>query len=186
MNVVRNRAEARDLPSRYRFAIFRLAAFLRMQRARAEHEDVVLAVQPYQSTTEVLAIGIWFFGTVSCYLAWFFEDWPLPLAAAFAFALAVVLFQVVFISFGVAIAPFLRKLTGSPVQNNAELNGAFCLLLLGVASLWFVRDASWLRVVAWLYFLCLAMNGSAAVLLRLLRRRVDAMEASYGGATSGA
>lgn len=196
MKIVRNRAEARDLPSRHHFAIFRLAAFLRLRRPRPaggrsprSHEDiqdVILAVEENQSTAEVLTVGTWFFATSACYLATLLDGWPLVLALPVAFAAAVILFQIVFISFGLTIAPLLRKLAGSASQNNAAINSTFCLLVLGAASGWFLRDASWLRVVAWVYFLCIAMNASAALALRLLRERVEALEASCGGVASGA
>ena len=192
MRIVRNRAEARDLPSRHHFAIFRLAAFLRLLRARPADgrtpqrderiEEVILAVEEYQSTSEVVIVGTWFFATSACYLATLLDGWPLILALPVAFAAAVVLFQVVFISFGLTIAPLLRKLAGSESENNAGINATFCLLVVGVASAWFLRDASWLRVVAWVFFLCIAMNASAAFVLWLLRKRVDALEASCGSA----
>jgi hypothetical protein len=181
MKVVRSRAEARWLPSRHHFAIFRLAAFLRLWHARPKSGDVLLAVEHHQSTAESLITGFWYFATAACYIASWLPDWPALLAAPLSFAIAVIVFQPLFISIGLTISPLWRKLTRSTNDDNADLNAALCMLVLGLVSAAHLNDASWLHFVAWQFFLVLAMNASAAAVMFLLRERVRAIEAAYAG-----
>lgn len=179
MRLIRSRADARWLPSRHHFAIFRLAAYLRLRRAKPEREDVLLAIEPHQSTAEVVITGCWYFATASCYLTTLAPRWPLFVSLPVMFAVAVMLFQPLFISMGIVLSPALRKLTRSTAEDNADLNGALCLLVLGAASLHFARASSWLRLIALQYFLVIVINAAAAVLLLFLRRHITALEASY-------
>lgn len=188
MKLVHSRAEARWLPSRHHFAIFRLAAFLRLWHARPRTGRILLAVEHHQSTAEVLITGFWYFGTAACFIASWLPKMPAPVAIALSFVIAIVVFQPIFISFGLTIAPLLRKLARSHVEDNSDLNGTFCILLLAAIAATFLDDRSWLHYVAWQMFIVLAANASAAAVMFLLRDRVRALEADYatGGVSSAA
>lgn len=181
MKVVRSRAEARWLPSRHHFAIFRLAAFLRLWHARPRTGDVLLAVERHQSTAESMITGFWYFGTATCYIASWLPDWPALITIPASFAIAVMVFQPMFISFGLTISPLLRKLTRSTTDDNADLNAVLCMIVLGIISAAYLDDTSWLHFVSWQFFIVLATNACAAVVMFLLRNRVKAIEASYQG-----
>ena len=69
MRVVRGRADARWLPSRHNFALFRLAAFLRLRRARPEPCDGSCVIDRHQSAMETWLVMSWVTLTFACYLA---------------------------------------------------------------------------------------------------------------------
>src|SRR5687768_12212735 len=69
MRTVRDRPDARWLPSRFRYAISRLIAFALIRRSRPrEAWGLVLVVDRDQSATEYYVISIWLLLTVSCYV----------------------------------------------------------------------------------------------------------------------
>lgn len=181
MKVVRSRAEARWLPSRHHFAIFRLAAFLRLWHARPRPSELLLAVESHQSTAESMITGFWYFTTSACFIASWLPDWPALITAPLSFGIAVIAFHPIFIGFGLTLSPLWRRLTRSKIDDNADLNGALCMIVLGLVAAAYLDHASWLHFVAWQFFVVLAMNASAAALMFLLRDRVRAVEAAYAG-----
>src|SRR4051794_21762234 len=68
---IRNRPEARWLPSRHRFALFRLYALLRLVSAKPEQTEaeLVLPIERDQSAHEQYAVALWIYVTAVAYVA---------------------------------------------------------------------------------------------------------------------
>lgn len=173
MNFVRGRAEARWLPSRHNFALFRLAAYLRLRNARAETRDEILFIDRHQSAIETWAVGLWLVATLSCYLAMsWFPSWPLPLALAASFPLAWIGVQVVAVAIGILLTLIMRT------DVHLAVNSFLCMLLFACAAGWYATRPTWVRFVAWQFLAMLFLNAIAAVIVFLLRDPISRLEAS--------
>lgn len=173
MNFVRGRAEARWLPSRHNFALFRLAAYLRLRSAKPRTRDDILFIDRHQSTTETWAVGLWLVATLSCYLAtsWF-PSWPLPLALAASFPLAWIGVQVVAVALGILLTLVMRS------DLHLNVNSFLCMLLFTSAAAWYATRPTWVRFVGWQFLAMLVLNAIAAVIVYLLRDPIARLEAS--------
>lgn len=166
MNAVRGRADARWLPSRHHFALFRLFAFLRLRGARPEpREGLVLVVDRHQTATEQHGVAIWITLTVTCYLAaTLFAEWPLPMALAAAFALAPFAVHVPMLSIG-----FLTR-------GHRRLNPMTLMFTFIAVAAYFARHQSWARFAAWQFLALVALNAVAAVIVLMLRAPIERLE----------
>jgi hypothetical protein len=177
VKIVRGRADARWLPSRYNFAIFRLIAYARMRGATTELRDVTLIVDRNQNNLESYGIAAWVTLTVVCYLAGtLFATWPLPLALLAAVPVAITLLELPILVVGVCL---LRRR-----ENNIGLHSVVVMSLLIAAALYFARAESWLRFVAWQFLGALAVNALAAPIAFLLRGSIADMDDAVGGISS--
>lgn len=171
MRVVRGREEARWLPSRHHFALFRLAAYLRLRTAKPSpvRDDLVLAIDRGQSAFENYGIAIWVVLTITCYFAGdVFERWPLAAAIAVSLVLAMI---TTFIP--LCIVGSVRR------GNNIRLNSVIAMTLLIAAALYYATATSWLRFVAWQFLALVALNALAAVIVLLLRPSIARLEATF-------
>lgn len=175
MRIVRGRADARWLPSRFNYGLFRLYAYLRMKTARPEPADVALVIDANQNPMESFAIGIWTTLTLACYAAgtWF-DSWPLPLGL-----LAGVVVGITGLEIPVIVIGLLR-----PTRNNIPFTSALMMALLIGAAAFFSRAESWIRFVAWQFLVVVALNAVAAAIVFLLRHSVAKTEHAAGGLTS--
>src|SRR5688572_28147812 len=111
VRAVRNRADARWFPSRHNFALFRLAAYLRLRRAQPEHRDGFFVIDRHQSATETWLVMSWVTLTFACYLeTTLFVDWHIALALLISLPLAVVLLEVPAILSALTIAPLFDSI----------------------------------------------------------------------------
>ncbi|MEA2240185.1 MAG: hypothetical protein QOC81_4909 [Thermoanaerobaculia bacterium] len=174
MNVIADRPEARLLPSRHHFAIARLVAFLRLQlradgRSVETPEHLILPIDRDQSSAEIYAIATWVFLTTASYFACLLPL-PLPLALLAAIPLAFIAIHIPIVVGG----PLVRLLAGE--KNHVRTISAITMGALLISSLYIARTATWARVVAWLFLTVVAGNAIAAVILWMLRGRVQAAE----------
>ncbi len=173
MNVVVDRPEARWLPSRHRFAIARLIALARLQRGARSNADVpehlILAIDRDQSAAETYSVAVWVFLTTASYFAALLPL-PVPLAIVAAIPLASLAIHIPFIGGGLALRLITRY------ENHVRIVSVSTMGLLLIASSYVVVTATWARFVAWFFFAVLAINGLAALILWLLRARVQAAE----------
>ena len=180
MRAVRDRAEARWLPSRFRYAIFRLIALVMIGRAKPkEARGLVLVIDRDQSAPEYYIISIWLLVTASCYVGALLS----PLTTGAVAALAAVPVAAMVIKFplyvGGVTAIGLRAL-GSRVQDVKSMNSKLTYSMLILVSLWFIRSESWIRYVAIAFFVVLAINALASIVVLLMRGRIAAVERAYG------
>lgn len=176
MRIVRGRADARWLPSRFNFALFRLFAFLRMKRAKPEPAEVSLVLDRNQNPIESAVLSTWTAATLTCYAAeTLFDAWPLPLALLAGIPVAITCLEIPIIAIGVA----LRHRA-----NNIPLNSFVMMSLLVLAAAYFARAQSWIRFAAWQFLGFVALNALAAVIVFLLRGAIAELENAMGGVTS--
>ncbi|HUR81668.1 MAG TPA: hypothetical protein VM733_12945 [Thermoanaerobaculia bacterium] len=175
MKIVRGRADARWLPSRFNFALFRLLAFSMMRVAAPEHRDVSLIIDRNQNNLESHLVGLWTTLTVTCWLAGtLFASWPVPLALVVAFPLAINC-----LSF-----PVVAMLAARRGATNVGLNSVMIMTMLIIAALCFARAHTWIRFVAWQFLGGIALNAIAAPFAYLLRGSIAEMDNAAGGISS--
>ena len=176
MKIVRGRADARWLPARFNYALFRLYAFLRMKTAKPEPADVSLVLDRNQNPIESAVLSTWTTATLMCYAAeTLFDAWPLPLALLAGIPVAITALEIPIVALGV------------PLRNrgyNIPLHSFVLMSLLTAAALYFARAQSWIRFVAWQFLGAIALNAIAAGIVYLLRGAIAEMENATGGITS--
>jgi hypothetical protein len=176
MKIVRGRADARWLPSRFNFALFRLYALLRMKTSKPQLADVSLVIDRNQNPIESAVLSTWTTATVTCYAAGtLFASWPLPLALLVGVPVAITCLEIPIVAVGV---PLWRR------ENNIPLNSFVLLTLLTGAAVYFARAESWVRFAAWQFLAAVGLNAIAAGIVFLLRGEIAEMESAVGGITS--
>lgn len=172
MNAVTDRPEARWLPSRHRFAMSRLIAYLKLRTGRGpanEAEHLVLPIDRDQTEAEMNGIAIWIFVTAVCYVAAALPmGWPAAIAVAIPVAAIALHFPIV------VIGPIVRLLIGD--GDHIKIISVITMSLLVIASSYIAASDSWARYVAWLFFAMLIINGVAAAVVWLLRGGIRAAE----------
>ena len=180
MKVVRGRADARWLPARFNFALFRLYAFVRMKTATPEPRDVVVVIDRNQNRVESFTIGAWATLTLACYASeTLFASWPLPLALLAGIVAGITFLQIPMFPVGLIV----RR-----TEQNNGLNSVVLMTLLVALAIHFARAQSfaqsWVRYAAWQFLGLLALNAIAAAVVFLLRGAIEEMEHAVGGLTS--
>lgn len=179
MKIVRGRADARWLPARFNFALFRLFAYMRMRTAKPEAKDVSLIIDRNQNGLESPIIGVWCTLTLTGFaVGTLFENWPLPLAILPGVVLAITALEVPVFVVGLA---FRKRQNNIPLTSFLLMSG-----LIGIA-VFFARAQSvqtWVRVVAWQFLAGVGLNALAAPFAFLLRGSFAKMEKAFGGFTS--
>jgi hypothetical protein len=167
VKVVRDRDEARWLPSRHHFALAKLVAMVAMTRATTEKTSLrrIYAIERDQNTVEHYSIAIWLYLTGTAYLmavtppiAWIVMPWIAGLAL-----------HVPCFTIG-AIANQFGAI------DNRKLNGVLTMALMLIASSYFALHDSPVRFVAWFFLGVVALNAVAAVVVWMLRGTAAAME----------
>jgi hypothetical protein len=172
VNVVRDRSEARWLPSRHHFAVARLIAYAKLRGARAganKTEHLILSIDRDQTAAEMNGAAIWVFITTVCYIA---AALPLiwPAAIVVAIPIAAIALQLP----TVVIGPIVRLMIGD--GDHIKIISVIAMSLLVIASSYFAVSSSWARYVAWLFFTLLIVNGAAAIVVWTLRGGIRAAE----------
>jgi hypothetical protein len=167
VKVVRDRDEARWLPSRHHFALTKLIAMIAMKRTTHRESSLkrIYAIERDQSTLENYSIAIWLYLTGTAYLlaitpkvTWILIPW----IAGFAVHAPCFIIGVIANRFGAV--------------DNRKLNGISTMVLFLIASSWFATTDSPVALVAWLFLGIVALNAIAAVVMWMLRGTAAAME----------
>jgi hypothetical protein len=172
MNVVIDRPAAKWLPSRHRFALARLIAYICLcfgRPAAAQPEHLILPIDRDQTAAEMNLAAVWVFAMTTCYVAAALP-FRLPLSLVLAIPLAAIVIHLPIVAGG----PLVRLIMGD--GNHIRIVSVMTMGLLLMASSYAVTTTSWARFVAWLFFAVLAVNCAAAVILWLLRVAVRAGE----------
>jgi hypothetical protein len=175
VNVIRDRPEAELLPSRRRFALAKLIAFVRASLARertppATH--VSLAIDRDQDAVEMYSVGAWYTLTTAIYVV-ALTPLPLPFAIATSVVLTPWIIQIPFYISG-GVIPAMRN------RDNRTLNSVWMLTLLTIASSFVAVMPTPARFVAWFFFGVIALNAIAFVILWMLRGKVRELETRCG------
>ena len=162
MRLVRDRDDARWMPSRFHFALFRLAAFLRLRgMAPRPRRGIILAVDRHQSAFENYAVSIWIVITLACYVAYELPSlWPLALL----FALTAIQVAVV---------------AGGLIARSERASSVVLMSLFLLAAAYYARTATWVRFVAWQVLAFAALNALSALLVFALRGTIAKREAAF-------
>jgi hypothetical protein len=153
--------------------LFRLAGYVRLLFAKPEpRPGLMLAVTRDQSMFENYGFAVWFLLTNAAFLAPQFAL-PLPVALLLSVPLAALFIQIPCYLMGGIIVPLL---TGNYLRNNHRLNLTMLFTLDALIAVYYLRQPSWARVVAWQFLALLGLNALAAVIVFLLRRRIARLE----------
>lgn len=165
--IVRGRDDARWLPSRHRFALFRLGAFLRLRwAAPLPRPNVVYVATGIGDAVENYGVSAWVVLTVACF-ATQEVAWPLALP------LTLLLLQAVLIASGLTAGLFSKN------DNHLRINAAVLMLVLIAAATYYARSVSWVRFAAWQFLALVALNAIAAVVVFLLRHSIEKLEGTF-------
>jgi hypothetical protein len=158
VRIVRDREDARWLPSRFHFALFRLFAFARMLATRPrERPGMMLVIDRDQSEIEHYTVAIWIVLTVSCLFA-----------VIMPFALAVV------------IVPFALQIPLYISGRGIRFNSILTMALIAIPAAYLATKPGWHRYAAWQFFAMIALNALAALIMLALRGKVRKMEERCG------
>lgn len=175
VKLVRDRAEARWLPSRFNFAIFRLLAYARLQTSKTHpRPGLMLAVERHQSAAENYIVCIAMIVLVTFYFAAIF-DAVMPPLPSFVIAVPAALFAIqVHITVSGLVMRLFRK--GHAVVADSVL---FMITAIIAACYFAVGDSSALWA-ARAFLLVVALNAIAAVVMFALRHRIADAERRFG------
>jgi hypothetical protein len=170
VKVVRERADARWLPSRHRFAIFRLIAWALFRRMGPTREPgLALGIDRDQSALESYVVATWIMASATCFTFALLDRVLLsPVAAVLAPISAVIALQVF------VVAPGLVKAWRD--RDNTGINSFITMLVMSVTALYLIQEDHWSRSVAWFFLVCLGVNALASIVAWLMRNRFAAME----------
>lgn len=182
MNVIRDRADARWLPTRFDFALFRLFAWFRLKTTHPEEKKgLVLSIERHQSAVENYLIGICVWVVIAAFLASIFAA-TLPLGAACLIALpaAGVLVSVEIVIMGTMIMPLIRKMTGVSGEAGIAANSVVTSAIALAAATLLAVGESPLRFIGYAYLIMIAANAIASVIVFLMQQQFIEMERRYG------
>ena len=166
MNAVRDCPAAQWFPSRHRYALGRLFAFVRSHfpvRPRSDVDHILLAIEPDQAAVEQYTIAIWIFVTLTCYIATFLPArWMVtaPVIAALA----------------VQIVTGSLSRIGSVRANHLRRNSIILFGLMIIASAHFATHPTLVRYVAWFFLAVVILNAIAWLVMIALRDSVRELE----------
>ncbi|HSP35549.1 MAG TPA: hypothetical protein VLU46_14660 [Thermoanaerobaculia bacterium] len=161
MRIIRDRADARWLPSRFNFALFRLFAYLRLRASRPQPQrGLILSVDRYQSSAENNIVC-----TVMVFVvASFFHSMLVGIPAAIlALQAAAELWR-----------PIVRLFAG-PAGSTVEAGSNLILAAIIGGALYFART----DLVSLVFLGAVALNVIAAAIMFTLRGRVAELERSF-------
>ena len=147
MEIIEDNPDALWLPSRHRFALSRLIAYMLHGRIhpKMDVDHLLLAIDRDQSAIETYAMSAWVLVVSVCYVAAL-----LPLPAA--------------VSIGLAI-PIAWILVQLPIPLGA--NSTVLLLIQFCAAAYFATAAGSVHYVAWLSLMIFITNAVAWIIDRL-------------------
>ncbi|HET7712776.1 MAG TPA: hypothetical protein VFL80_12660, partial [Thermoanaerobaculia bacterium] len=135
--------DARWCPARFHFALPRLLALFRSSRDEPVSEGAIaMAVDRDQTAWEMYAVCCWMFGTVAVYCADFIARYlPWWIAAPAAVPAAAVALEMPFF-LGGAILVLRDRLVSRGSENHIRFNSFLTVLIVTVASSYFLLDGS--------------------------------------------
>lgn len=157
---MRDRAEARWLPSRYRFSIFKVIAWMAYRGADVEERPgLVLAIDRDQTALENYTVAVFVVITGTCFIAASLPFLPWVLSAIIGLFTTAVILQVLVC---LPIGP-----RASRWRNNVDLKSFITMFILTVAAAWYAAASTWVRIVAWTFVGVLVINGLAFIVTHL-------------------
>ncbi len=179
MTIVRDRGDARWLPSRFHFALFRLYAYMRLRAAKPEPvPGLILSINRHQSASEnFLATICIVFVAGSYFAAWFETSMVTLLAYAAGLLAAIIAIQALIVFSGLIFAA-VPKAGGMGVAARLVAVTIMAAMIAGGGAV--ASGDSSARYVAGGFLLLVAMNAVAALLNFLLREKIGELERRFG------
>lgn len=178
MNVVRDHPEGRWLPSRFRFAAFRLFAYAIFRPEPARQSGLVLAIDRDQTAVEQYTIAVWTTVTVTCFAYGFLERaFVRPVAAILAPVAAFVAINL-FVTWRFLGPAAWRE------RNRMDANSFTAMFVITMAALYLAATEGPVRYVAVFFLACLAVNAIAAIAVRLMPERFAAQDVALAEAAA--
>jgi hypothetical protein len=179
LTIVRDRRDARWLPSRFHFALFRLYAYMRLRAAKPEPaRGLILSVDRHQSASENFLSTICIVLVAGSYFgAWFETSMVTPVAYAAGLLAAVIAIQALIAVAG-AIIVAIQKPDGAGTAATLMPIVIMAAMIAGGAAV--ATGDSSARYIARGFLLLVAMNAAAAVVTFLLREQITEAERQFG------
>lgn len=181
MRVVRDRADARWLPSRHRLATFRLLAYLRLRTMPPSGQPgLVLSIDRDQNGIDHFVISALIaIVTVSYVVAALMLLVPALVAVPIALLITGFVAQIPMYILGVSLT-VIGKVFGTPGENHLAVQNFVLLSLLIASACLAAVSHSWLRFIGWGVLACVVVNAIAAIFALMLRGRMAALEQRFG------
>lgn len=182
MKVVRDRADARWLPSRFDFALFRLLAYFRLKTLKPEpRAGIVMSVERHQSAAETYTVSMLVFAVLTSFVASMIAT-ALPLGSACVLAVpaTAVLISVQIVLTGVAVTPVVRRIMRLDGKFRQAVNGVVLSAIAITAAVLLTLGTSPLRHVGTVYLAVIGTNAVASVVVFLMQGSIAAAERPYG------
>jgi hypothetical protein len=191
VRIARPQAAVAWVPSRHRYALFRLIAYLRLasgadaprgDRGRRPDTDlganaVVLAIDRDQSSVEAYTVCVLVWLTVSAFFAAVLSSaLGLPAAIAVGIPIAALTLTLFVVMTGLVVTPVLHAVGLPRGPDNIAPATTVMLIAVTLAASYLATLSTWVRIPAWLFLGALGVNGVAAIFLFLVRQRVRAAE----------
>jgi len=136
-------------------------------RPRTDVDHILISIHPDHSALETYTVAIWFYVTLTCYIAAVLPiGWMVtaPLIAALA----------------VQIVTGSISAMGSVRANHLHRNSMALFGLMIIASAWFAMQPGLVRYVAWFFLAVVAVNAIAWLVMIALRNSVRELEQRCG------
>jgi hypothetical protein len=182
VRVVRDRGDARWLPSRFHFALFKLFAYFRLRIAKPEpRPGVVMTIDPHQSALENYIVAVSVLLVTTCFTASLFAaSMPFGAACIVAIPVTAVMIHVPIVFFGTVISPMIRRVTGLSDEGAIAINSAILMTVTIAAATMLAAGASPLRGIGTLFLLLAGANAIAAVAVFMMPSAMAAAETRFG------
>ncbi|HEX9163839.1 MAG TPA: hypothetical protein VF980_19175 [Thermoanaerobaculia bacterium] len=182
MKVVRDRRDARWLPGRFNFALFRLLAYARLRAASPRRAcGTILIVDRYQSAFETYTVAACVLIVFAAFGTSLFEaSMSMPAACILGALFAILLAQLLAVILGAVVIPILRMVIRIPDALIVTINGAVHMALVTTAAALLAVSDSRLRYGGAAFLLLIAANALAAIVNLFLRDSFLAAERRFG------
>ena len=183
MTMVRDRGDARWLPSRFNFALFRLVAYLRLRTSDPESRPgIALSIERHQSATENYLVAACVLVLWIAFSAVMLDSvMPFPLACIVAFPVAALIVHLVpMCLIGLLVVPAARKITGHAALDNIAISSVIMIILTIAAAAVLAAGTSPVRYVGTAFLVSTAINALASVVVFTMRRSIAETERRFG------
>ena len=183
MTMVRDRGDARWLPSRFNFALFRLIAYLRLRTSDPESRPgIALSIERHQSATENFMVAACVLVLWIAFSAVMLDSvMPFPLACIVAFpAAALIVHLVPMCLIGLLVVPAARKITSHAALDNIAISSVIMIILTIAAAAVLAAGTSPVRYVGTAFLFLTAINALASVVVFTMQRSIAETERRFG------
>jgi hypothetical protein len=183
VTMVRDRGDARWLPSRFNFALFRLIAYLRLRTSNPESRPgIAMSIERHQSAAENYLVAACVLVVWIAFTAAMLDSvMPFPLAVIVAFpAAALIVHLLPMCLTGLLVAPVARKITGNSALNNIAISSVIMIVLTIADAAVLAAGTSPVRYVGTAFLFLTAINALASVVVFTMQRSIAEAERRFG------